>query len=40
MGMQGEAIGYFMYPYAEVDGKGLDYFAPKDFSFAVNFKAD
>lgn len=40
IGMQGEAIGYFMYPYAEVDGKALDYFAPKDFSFAVNFKAD
>ncbi|MBQ7586052.1 MAG: transglutaminase family protein, partial [Desulfovibrionaceae bacterium] len=32
-GMKGEAVGYFMYPYAEVDGQPLDYFAPKDFAF-------
>ncbi len=39
-GMKGEPVGYFMYPYAEVDGKPLDYFAPSDFAFSVNFTAD
>lgn len=37
-GMKDEPIGYFMYPYAEVDGEALDYFDPKEFSFKVNFK--
>lgn len=39
-GMKAEPVGYFMYPYAEVDGKALDYFDPKNFEFAVSFKAD
>ncbi|MBQ7608672.1 MAG: transglutaminase domain-containing protein [Desulfovibrionaceae bacterium] len=39
-GMKGEPVGYFMYPYAEVDGKALDYFAPSDFAFSVHFTAD
>lgn len=39
-GMQGAPVGYFMYPYAEVDGEALDYFDPKDFSFSVTLKAD
>ena len=29
-----------MYPYAEIDGRPLDYFAPKDFAFTVSLKAD
>ena len=39
-GMKGEPVGYFMYPYAEIDGRPLDYFAPKDFAFSVSLKAD
>ena len=39
-GMKAEPVGYFMYPYAEVDGKALDYFDPKNFEFAVSFRAD
>ncbi|MFV1950936.1 MAG: transglutaminase family protein [Nitrospinota bacterium] len=35
----GEPLNYFMYPYAEVDGKPLDYFDPKGFSYSVKFKA-
>lgn len=37
---KGETLEYFMYPYAEVDGKPLNFFAPKDFSYTVTFKAD
>nr|WP_321398453.1 transglutaminase family protein [uncultured Desulfobacter sp.] len=33
-------IPYFMYPAALVDGKMLDYFDAKTFSYNVNFKAD
>lgn len=33
-----EKVNYFMYPYAEVDGKPLDYCRPKTFSFAVSFQ--
>lgn len=36
---EGEALNYFMYPYAEVDGRPLDYFDPKNFSYSVEFKA-
>ena len=32
-------LNYFMYPYAEVDGKPLGYFNPESFSYSVNFKA-
>ncbi len=32
-------LNYFMYPYAETDGKRLDYFDPKGFSYSVGFKA-
>lgn len=39
-GMKGEPVGYFMYPYAEIDGSPVDYFAPKEFAFTVSFKAD
>ena len=28
-------LTYFMYPYAEVDGKPKDYFTPKDFTYKV-----
>ncbi|MDR3568012.1 MAG: transglutaminase family protein [Syntrophobacteraceae bacterium] len=37
---KGEPLGYFMYPFAQVDGKSLDYFSPKDFRYTVAFKAD
>ena len=33
-------VEYFMYPYAEVDGKALDYRAPKSFVYTVNYKAE
>ncbi|HEY5996854.1 MAG TPA: transglutaminase domain-containing protein [Candidatus Deferrimicrobiaceae bacterium] len=34
-----EKVNYFMYPYAEVDGKPLDYCRPKDFRYTILFKA-
>lgn len=37
-GMKDAPVGYFMYPYAEVDGQALDYFDPKSFSFSVTLK--
>ncbi len=37
---KGEPLSYFMYPFAQVDGKSLDYFSPADFSYTVSFKAD
>ena len=35
----GGPLSYFMYPYAEVDGKALDYFDPKAFGYKLSFKA-
>ncbi|MCK5882382.1 MAG: transglutaminase domain-containing protein [Bacteriovoracaceae bacterium] len=32
-------VNYLMYPYAEVNGKALDYFEPKDFKYSVDFTA-
>ncbi len=32
-------LNYLMYPYAEIDGKALDYFEPDNFSYSVHFKA-
>ncbi len=32
-------LNYLMYPYAEIDGKPLDYLDPKSFSYTVTFKA-
>lgn len=32
-----QPINYLMYPYAEVDGKALDYFEPNSFKFSVHF---
>ena len=37
---KGGPLDYFMYPYAEVDGKALDYRDPKNFTYTVTFKAD
>jgi len=31
-------INYFMYPFAEVDGKPLDYLDPKAFSYQIRYK--
>lgn len=36
----GEVLDYFMYPFAQVDGKTLDYRDPKTFVYTVTFKAD
>jgi hypothetical protein len=33
-----KALNYFMYPYAEVDGKALNHFDPKAFGYSVSFK--
>lgn len=35
-----EDLNYFMYPAAEVDGKMLNYFDSKGFSYKVNFEKD
>jgi transglutaminase-like putative cysteine protease len=32
-------LNYLMYPYAEIDGKPLDYLDPKNFNYTVTFKA-
>lgn len=32
-------VNYLMYPYAEVNGKALDYFDPNDFTYSVDFVA-
>jgi transglutaminase-like putative cysteine protease len=37
---QGEPLEYFMYPFAQVDGRTLDYFDYKTFSYKVSFKGD
>jgi transglutaminase-like putative cysteine protease len=31
-------VSYFMYPYAEVDGRPLDYCRPQAFAYAITFK--
>ncbi|MCP4330273.1 MAG: transglutaminase domain-containing protein [Alphaproteobacteria bacterium] len=31
-------LNYFMYPYAEVDGRSLDYFDPESFRYSVHFR--
>lgn len=36
---EGSPLNYLMYPYAEVDGKSLDYFDPNSFNYTVTFKA-
>ncbi|MBJ6750421.1 transglutaminase-like domain-containing protein [Geomonas anaerohicana] len=33
-----EKVNYFMYPYAEVDGKSLDYCRPDTFAYTVSFR--
>lgn len=33
-----EKVNYFMYPYAEVDGKALDYCRPETFTYTVTFR--
>lgn len=33
-------VSYFMYPHATVNGKSLDHFDPKAFSYTVSFTAD
>ena len=31
-------VNYLMYPYAEINGKALDYFDPENFRYSVHFK--
>ena len=31
-------LTYFMYPYAEIDGKPVDWFSPKTFEFNVKLE--
>lgn len=33
-------LTYFMYPYAEIDGKAVDWFSPKTFEFKVKLDLD
>jgi transglutaminase-like putative cysteine protease len=37
---EGPALDYFMYPYAEVDGKKLDYLNPEGFAYTVRYIPD
>lgn len=37
---EGNPLNYFMYPFAQVDGKTLNYFDAKGFSYTVTYKAD
>lgn len=32
-------VNYLMYPYAEINGKALDYFNPRDFRYSVSYIA-
>ena len=36
----GDPVDYFMYPYAEVDGRKLDYFDPGGFAYSVRYIPD
>lgn len=36
---QSGALNYFMYPYAEIDGKSLDHLEPDSFRYSINFVA-
>ena len=36
----GDALNYFMYPFAQVDGETLNYFDPKSFVYSVSFEKD
>lgn len=33
-------VNYFMYPFAQVDGRALNYFDPKTFKYSVSYTAD
>ena len=35
---ESKPINYLMYPYAEIDGKEIDYFDPENFRYSVQFK--
>ncbi len=35
---QSKPVNYLMYPYAEINGKELDYFDPESFRYSVQFK--
>ncbi len=37
---KGKPLGYFMYPFAQVDGQTLNYFAPQKFRYSVHFTPD
>ncbi|MDR2134550.1 MAG: hypothetical protein LBP27_05525, partial [Treponema sp.] len=36
----GEALEYFMYPFAVLDGEPLNYFDYKSFEYTVSFRAN
>ena len=35
---ESKPVNYLMYPYAEINGKALDYFDPENFRYSVHFK--
>lgn len=37
---QGKTVNYFMYPFAQVDGRVLNYFDPAHFAYNVTYTAD
>jgi transglutaminase-like putative cysteine protease len=37
---KGKPLNYFMYPFAQVDGKTLDFFDPKSFDYSVSYKSN
>lgn len=34
-----EPVNYLMYPYAEINGKALDYYDPENFAYSVSYEA-
>lgn len=39
-GERSGTVNYFMYPFAQVDGRALNYFDPKTFKYSVSYNAD
>lgn len=35
----GKPLNNFGYPYAEVDGEAIDFYAPEEFIYTISFKA-
>jgi len=36
---EGKPLNYFMYPFAQVNGKAIDFLAPDTFKYSISWKA-